>query len=404
MPHPAPPAPRLPVAASPPAPLRYPHQAMSFLKSATWKVRGFRDRAKQRDILAFAQVQGNQLSDSAGRLKVPPRVPSGRFLFFDNCEGLRRGGHLRNGPLPTEGILHLGANGRMLMLDIYVNGKRFRFVNVYAPVTRTNTNNFQDLHQTLSEPIPHVLLGDFNCVIDSQRDVSARAEAASRIDRTYLPDFLLPSVAACEVLSPSADLARSSDRLPLATTLSGFPGPCSEGQGWRLDSALLQDDDSIKRIRERLQESGVESLTSCTRSYVNFLELEYTRLLQRRELRPPKERCKPANPIVADPNEANGNGSRALERAQAAVTRLSLENLTLREKALVAKTTTCAFAYYASRIAVMPTKTATQLSKMIGSFLWEGKPAPSRRTLLQLPESEGSLGLSHVLTTSKVFA
>ncbi|KAH7947708.1 hypothetical protein HPB52_015227 [Rhipicephalus sanguineus] len=95
---------------------------------------------------------------------------------------------------------------------------------------------------------------------------------------------------------------------------------------------------------------------------------------------------------------------RVLERVQAAITRLSLENLTLREKALAAKTTICAFGYYASRIAVMPTKTATQLSKMIWSFLWEGIPAPVRRTLLQLPESEGGLGLSHVLTTSKVFA
>ncbi|KAH7969181.1 hypothetical protein HPB52_015561 [Rhipicephalus sanguineus] len=618
-----------------------------------------------------------------------------------------------------------GANGRMLMLDIYVNRKRFRFVNVYAPVTRTNTNNFfQNLHQTLSEPIPHVLLGDFSCVIDSQRDVRGPGRgrstyqakelvkvlrhlcltdvwlhvhgdlfvptrssqiSASRIDRTYLPDFLLSSVAACEVLSPSADLAGRSDHLPLATTLSGFPGPRSDGQGWH--------DDSIKRIRERLQESvanapdmtplswerlkeewrrilqeegrarkrritakmneilrririvkGAESFTACTRSYVNSLEVEYARLLQRCALRPPKKRDKPANPIVADPNEANRNGSvritrvkrpdgssatdpdgislvfrdyfaalfrdtdhgrgtdekrlieevcrnlvrlegeetaslggeataeevsiaitsmppysapgtdgltanfyatfldvlegtllamvnmvvtrqgkpksfgegrivlllkegapqeepsawrpitllnvdykivaslpnnrlkfrlpsilpcavpgrsmfanltvsgaelnmtksnalpfgafprgalgnlevvdavkvlgiyfccggvaettwqRALERAQAAITRLSLENLTLREKALAAKTTVCAFAYYASRIAVMPTKTATQLSKMIGFFLWEGKPAPVRRTLLQLPESEGGLGLSHVLTTSKVFA
>ncbi|KAH7968910.1 hypothetical protein HPB52_012515 [Rhipicephalus sanguineus] len=854
---------------------------MSFLKFATWNVRGFRDRAKQRDILAFAQAQRiDVLFIQETNFRTPLDVSRFRrefqvdaFFSLTTARACGVGVIFVTGRFRQKAFCTFGANGRMLMLDMYVNGKRFRFVNVYAPVTRTNTNNFfQDLHQSLSEPLPHVLLGDFNCVIDSQRDVRGPGRgrstyqakelvkvlrhlcltdvwlhvhgdlfvptrssqiSASTIDRTYLPDFLLPSVAAYEVLSPSADLAGRSDHLPLATTLSGFPGPCSDGQGWRLDSALLQDDDSIERTRERLQESvanapdmtplswealkeewrrilqeegrarkrrittkmkeilrririvkGAESLTPCTRSYLNSLEVEYAHLLQWRALRPPKERDKPANPIVADPNEANGNGSvritrvkrpdgssatdpdgislvfcdyfaalfrdtdldrgtdekrlieevcrnlvrlegeetaslggeataeevsvaitsmppnsapgtdgltanfyatffdvlegtllamvnvvvtrhakpksfdegrivlllkegapqeepsarrpitllnvhykivasllnnrlklllpsivaprqscvvpgrsmfsnltvtrdafeymtskslpgafvsldqakasdrvrhrymfevlrqfglpecfvdlvsklyrdltchvvvngaptpnfdyergirqgcplghtpfilslepllaniernesirgfpltgeamvkvlayahdvslfvrdpaslqafwttfasyakasgaelnmtkskalpfgafplgglgnlevvdavkttwkRALERAQAAITRLSLDNLTLREKALAAKTTICAFAYYASRIAVMPTKTATQLSKMIGSFLWEGKPAPVRRTLLQLPESEGGLGLSHVLTTSKVFA
>ncbi|KAL1416806.1 hypothetical protein MTO96_027515 [Rhipicephalus appendiculatus] len=41
---------------------------------------------------------------------------------------------------------------------------------------------------------------------------------------------------------------------------------------------------------------------------------------------------------------------------------------------------------------------------MLGSFLWEGKPAPVRRALLQLAESEGGLGLTHVATISKVLA
>ncbi|XP_037515129.1 uncharacterized protein LOC119391524 [Rhipicephalus sanguineus] len=95
---------------------------------------------------------------------------------------------------------------------------------------------------------------------------------------------------------------------------------------------------------------------------------------------------------------------RAIERARTAIARLSFKDLTLREKAVAAKTTICAFAYYASRIAVMPTKTASQVAKMLGSFLWEGKPAPVRRTLLQLPESEGGLGLTHALTISKVLA
>ncbi|KAH7969729.1 hypothetical protein HPB52_021697 [Rhipicephalus sanguineus] len=386
---------------------------MSFLRFATWNVRGFRDTAKQRDILAFAQVQGiDVLFIQETNFRTPLDVSRFRrefqvdaFFSLTTARACGVGVIFVTGRFRQKAFCTFGANGRMIMLDIYVNGKWFRFVNVYAPVTRTNTNNFfQDLHQTLSEPIPHVLLGDFNCVIDSQRDVRGPGRgrstyqakelvkilrhlcltdvwlhvhgdlsvptrssqiSASRIDRTYLPDFLLPSVAACEVLSPSADLAGRSDHLLLATTLSGFPGHCSDSQGWRLDSALLQDDDSIKRIRERLQESvanapdmtplswetlkeewrrilqeegragkrrittkkneilrririvnGAESLTACTRSYVNSLEVEYARLLERRALRPPKERDKPANPIVADLNEANGNGSVRITRVK----------------------------------------------------------------------------------------
>ncbi|KAH7961438.1 hypothetical protein HPB52_009056 [Rhipicephalus sanguineus] len=65
-----------------------------------------------------------------------------------------------------------GANWRMLFLDIYINGKRIRFAKLYAPATRSDTNSFfRDVHQLLLEPLPHVLLGDINCVVDSQRDV-----------------------------------------------------------------------------------------------------------------------------------------------------------------------------------------------------------------------------------------
>ncbi|XP_075732763.1 uncharacterized protein LOC142775305 [Rhipicephalus microplus] len=149
------------------------------------------------------------------------------------------------------------------MLDLYISERRIRFVNAYAPATRKNTNTFfQQLHDLLSEPVPHVLLGDFNCVKDSQCDVrgpgrggstyyarelvktlrhlrlsdawliahsdlsvATRAShlTASRLDQTYLHDFLLFSLEACEVLSPPADIASRSDHLPLVTTLSGSP-------------------------------------------------------------------------------------------------------------------------------------------------------------------------------------
>ncbi|KAH7935801.1 hypothetical protein HPB52_013702 [Rhipicephalus sanguineus] len=704
--------------------------------------KGFRDKAKQRDILAFAQAHGiDILFIQETNFRSPLDVSSFRREFQAFCT--------------------FGVNGRTLLLDIFINAKRCRFVNVYAPAKRADTNSFfQALRPYLSEPLPHVILGDFNCVIDSQRDVRGPGRgastyharelrtvlthfsltdawlhtrgdvfvptrtsqlSASRLDRTYLPDLLLPSVVACEVLSPPADLASRSHHLPLATTLSGSPGASRSDQGWRLDAALLQDEESVERIRKRLRASvatapgmtprtwdalkvewkailqeegrerkrritarinetlrririvkGAETLTLCMQNYLITLEAEYIRLLQQRAARPPggwgkapnqadenlNEVCsngsvritrvkRPDGSLATDPDEiteifrdhfaavfrsaepdggpsdmrsteevcrnlvrlseeevalldnevpaeevfttiksmppnsapgtdgltANfyatffddlegplleminmvvtrqtkpksfGEGrialllkegapqeepsawrpisllnvdykivasllnsrlklllpniispqqacavpgrsmfanltttrdvredppslqkfwitfasyaevsgaelnkgkckallygkfphetlgdleivdvvkvlglyfccgvvaettwKRAIERARAAVARLSFKDLTLREKAVAAKTTICAFAYYASRIAVMPTKTASQVTKMLGSFLWEGKPAPVRRTLLQLPESEGGLGLTHALTISKVLA
>ncbi|KAL1481676.1 hypothetical protein MTO96_034300 [Rhipicephalus appendiculatus] len=68
----------------------------------------------------------------------------------------------------------------------------------------------------------------------------------------------------------------------------------------------------------------------------------------------------------------------ALERAQRVATRAENLELTLWEKAMVVKSSVCAFANHASRVAVI-----------IGHLLWDGKPAPIKRNLLYLPTSEG---------------
>lgn len=144
-----------------------------------------------------------------------------------------------------------------LMIDIFIEGKKIRIVNVYAPVTRKHTNKFfQEMHELLLEPIPHVLVGDFNCVVDSNRDVRGPSQgrstynakelvktlrhlnlsdiwvhlykdrfvatrtsrsAGSRIDRMYFPDLLLPLVEGCEVLALPANLKEKTDHAPLVT-------------------------------------------------------------------------------------------------------------------------------------------------------------------------------------------
>ncbi|KAH6920338.1 hypothetical protein HPB50_028675 [Hyalomma asiaticum] len=101
---------------------------------------------------------------------------------------------------------------------------------------------------------------------------------------------------------------------------------------------------------------------------------------------------------------AEATWQRALEKAHLVATRIQHLDLTLREKALAVKTSVCAFANYVCRVAVMPSKTASQLNRIINTLLWDGKPAPVKRNLLQLPESEGGLGLPHVMTTGRILA
>lgn len=79
-------------------------------------------------------------------------------------------------------------------------------------------------------------------------------------------------------------------------------------------------------------------------------------------------------------------------------------DLTQREKALAAKTTVCAYANYASRVGVMPNKTVSKINMLLNGLLWDSKPPPVKRNLLQLPESSGGLGLPHVLSIIRVLA
>ncbi|KAH7963786.1 hypothetical protein HPB52_022896 [Rhipicephalus sanguineus] len=248
-----------------------------------------------------------------------------------------------------------GANGRMLMLDMYVNGKRVRFVNSYAPVTRSDTNTFfKELHQLLLEPLAHVLLGDFNCVVNSHRDVRGPGQGKS----TYHAKVLV------KILVLPSDLAGKSDDVPLVTTLRGSPGPRSGNSGWRIDPNLPQDEDSVERVRDRLRESlenappvtplawdrlkekwksiiqeegkawksrltaqlneilrrmkiirGAE-LVQSTRDYLDTLEVSYTRLLRRKTRRPTSPNDQHDTPPYIDLRDVCGNGGVQITEAK----------------------------------------------------------------------------------------
>ncbi|KAH7939823.1 hypothetical protein HPB52_017921 [Rhipicephalus sanguineus] len=158
---------------------------------------------------------------------------------------------------------------------------------------------------------------------------------ASRIDRAYLPYYLLPSVAECEVLALPSTLAGWTDHFPLTIRLRGSAGPCNDNLEWRLDPTLLEDEISVERIKDRLRETlryaspmtpqvwdtmkeawksilqeegrarkrrltdqmnellrrmrivrGAETLTACTRNYLDCLEASYARLLKKKTRKP----------------------------------------------------------------------------------------------------------------------
>ncbi|KAH7985243.1 hypothetical protein HPB52_024235 [Rhipicephalus sanguineus] len=200
-----------------------------------------------------------------------PLITSPLFIFYNPKQ--------RAMPSSKRLPCAFGANGRMLMLDVYPDGKRTQIAS-----TKNCTNSCWGLFRTYCS----------DCVVDSQRDVKGpgRGEStynakeflktlrhlnltdawvhlhsdhfgptrtskttASRIDRTYLPDYLLPSVVAWEVLVLPNNLAGKSEHLPLVTTVRGCPGPRNCNLSWRLDPTLLQDKDCVQLLRDCIQES-----------------------------------------------------------------------------------------------------------------------------------------------------
>ncbi|KAH6932520.1 hypothetical protein HPB50_007080 [Hyalomma asiaticum] len=67
---------------------------------------------------------------------------------------------------------------------------------------------------------------------------------ASRIDRIYLPEFLVPPL-------------ETEERtiLPVAVTIRGSPGPTPHNSNWRLDPVLLEDEASVEKLQEQIRQS-----------------------------------------------------------------------------------------------------------------------------------------------------
>ncbi|KAL1444952.1 hypothetical protein MTO96_045289 [Rhipicephalus appendiculatus] len=289
------------------------------------------------------------------------------------------------------------------------------------------------------------------------------------MDRTYLPDFLLPSAVSCEVLDLPGNLAVKTDHCPLATTVRGTPGARPGDSNWRVDAALLQDEactkhlgdllrewvgsappitpqawDSLKsdwkkllqeegrnrkrRITARMHEllrrihiiKGAVTLTSCTSDYLETLETQYAKLLRDKSQRPGRSHAQSSETAEVDLREVCGNGNTKISRAtrpDGSSTEDPAEIAAIFRnhfKSVFQETVPCETSPEPIKVndlcRGLRRLDEEEFVTLSGEATLEelrradGKPAPVRRNLLQLPESEGASDSLDVLTISKVLA
>ncbi|KAL1481665.1 hypothetical protein MTO96_034289, partial [Rhipicephalus appendiculatus] len=209
----------------------------------------------------------------------------------------------------------------------------------------------------------HLLLSD--AWVYLHNDLFKPTRTASRIDRIYLPDFLLTSLEECEVVEPPDGLKSKTDHSPVVATIRGSPNRFRDPKSWRIDACLLGDEVSTGRIMERLQASlarfgpinpegwdrlkdewrtilqeegkarqrwltdqrnellrrmriikAADSLTSCMRDYLESLETLYNRLLQERSRSSVKTHNSPTETTEVELHEIRGNGSNKISEAK----------------------------------------------------------------------------------------
>ncbi|KAH7973240.1 hypothetical protein HPB52_023198 [Rhipicephalus sanguineus] len=109
----------------------------------------------------------------------------------------------------------------------------------------------------LVKTLRHLLLSDAWVYLhdDLFKPTRISRTTASRIDRIYLPDFLLTSLEECDVLDLPDGLKSKTDHSPVVATIRGTPARFGDSNGWRIDASLLGDEVSTGRITERLQAS-----------------------------------------------------------------------------------------------------------------------------------------------------
>ncbi|KAG0427597.1 hypothetical protein HPB47_025366 [Ixodes persulcatus] len=195
--------------------------------------------------------------------------------------------------------------GRTVRFDFFFGERKFRLGTVYAPTVSTFQHDyFRSLDVHLLDAGPCFLVGDFNCVLDSNTDVRGpgqgrstwsahelrrlvrhfdlvdgwsllhgsthqstwnRGASGSRIDRLYLPRTLSAALQTCTAVDFPSWPGEISDHRPLLIKFCFDSAAVRSSRPWRLDSRILHDETTRRTLGNLVKESlvGVRPPRAC---------------------------------------------------------------------------------------------------------------------------------------------
>lgn len=273
------------------------------LKVITFNVHGFRNPQKQAEIINIARsascdllfLQETNFFKLSDVLTFKRAFNIDCYFSFASTRSTGVGVIVFNRSLLRDHHVTFDAFGRVLAFDCTFFSLRIRFVGVYGPAVSANSAAFfRSLDTYLLNSRHLVLLGDFNCVLDSHTDVRGpgrgrsnwnakelerlvqqlsltdvydrtyggryvytwrRATSSSRLDRAYVSPSLMAFVRDVEVLSLPPTPVYISDHRPVALTLHLPAGTPAVQRPWRLDCRVLQDFQTAQGLSRALHAS-----------------------------------------------------------------------------------------------------------------------------------------------------
>lgn len=274
------------------------------LRLLTFNVQGFKSVRKQTEVVQFARAARCDLlflqETNFGSPKEREEFRA-RFCvecYFSFSHGRCGGGVgvvIFNRALLNHSFRMFDTQGRVISLDFYWCKKKYRVVNVYAPATPSLCNEFfRGVDCFLLNPSPTILLGDFNCFLDTNRDIRGPGQGredwtgrelrrivqhfslvdawthlhgdefqhtrqlgktATRLDRVYVAKALVGAVQGCSALDMHSTPVHISDHRPVYIDIKGGDMGIPAAKTWRLDNRILLDPVTREALAEQLTES-----------------------------------------------------------------------------------------------------------------------------------------------------
>lgn len=273
------------------------------LHCMSFNVRGFRNPEKQKQLISLAREKEIDIIFlQETNFRTPQDV-----AIFKETNGVEGFFSLTSNRSCGTGVIFVSnryrkgafctydSDGRITCVDTFLGGRKVRFINVYAPVTRSSTNEyFKNLWNYMPKKPPCVVVGDFNCVLDSNRDIRGPGQGKShyharelkklltyynmsdawlwlhsntieytrscgktesRLDRAYMSPCLLTELEEIQTMSGPEGTKTFSDHKAVIFTLKGREGPTHTPRMWRMDASILHDQTACEDIKLKLKKS-----------------------------------------------------------------------------------------------------------------------------------------------------